>query len=183
MSQKVCIAAVTCVIITTVAMLLSVPGRWAQAADKDTGRKDEPKEELKEFTRAKMLGRLRLYHPVPIGGPYPYLLYTARTGDLVQLQLSYPISPPFPKSVSVRYNPAYFDVIDVVGTANEVVILKPGEAQTGVIGLGYYSVYLKAKRDGRTSVQVPVEFEDGDTETVPFNFQIGPEPKTPRHGR
>lgn len=182
MQRKICVAVVALVGITAVATLLSVSGRLAQAADKEGGRKDEPKEERKEFTRAKLIGRLRLYPPVPIQGPYPYLLYTARAGDLVELQLSYPIAPPFPKAVRVRYNPAYFEVVDVVGTDNEVVVLKPGQAQTGVIGLGYYSVYLKAKRDGQTSVQVPVEFDDGDTETVPFNFQIGPEAKTPRHG-
>ena len=168
----------------TLLVLVALLATVARADDekKSTGEKDTPNAEMKVFNRSSIVGRLRLYSPVPIHGPYPYLLYTAKAGDLVQLQLSYPISPPFPRSVRVSYDSTYFDVIDVVGTDNEVVVLKPGQSQTGMIGLGHYSLFLKAKTEGRTRVDIKVTLEDGDSETIPFNFQIGVEALSARHG-
>jgi hypothetical protein len=149
-----------------------------EAQDDRKAKSDESPAEMKVSSRDRLMGRLRLYDPVNIHGPYPYLLYTARTGDLVELQLSYPIAPPFPKSISVTYNPLRIEYIDVVATDNRVLMLRPGETQTGNLGMGYYSVYLRAKNDGDTRVDVTVKLADGDTETVPFNFKISPEAKT-----
>jgi len=129
-----------------------------------------------------LANELKLYSPVPVHGPYPYLLYTARTGDVVQLQLSYPIAPPFPRRVGVTFDPHFVKPLDCVNTSGEVAVLEPGNPKEGVIGLGFYSLYIKGLRDGQTHLDVRIDFQDGDFEVVPFNFRFGMERKSARHG-
>jgi hypothetical protein len=142
----------------------------------DDQSKEDTKSESRDFgIRGLLLRKLRLYDPVYAFGPYPFLLYTANVGDLVQLQVSYPISPPFPKSITVTYSPRYFRVVDIVETDGKVVTVPP--TKEGVLGVGYYSIFLKPIRAGNTYVSVTLTFENGDTAEVPFNFRIGNERK------
>jgi hypothetical protein len=147
-------------------------------ADSPTTAQEDPPEAAKLASEERGLSnRLVVYQPVPIHGPYPYLLYTARTGDFVELQLSYPVKPPFPERIAVRFDPRYFKIVEVVATEGEVAVLQPGESQEGVLGVGYYSLFAKPLRDGDTRLDVKVTLENGDSESVPFNFRIGPERK------
>ncbi len=43
--------------------------------------------------------QLRIQEPAGIYGPFPYLLREVDENDLIQLQVTYPIAPPFPQHV------------------------------------------------------------------------------------
>jgi hypothetical protein len=174
--KRVTLASLMIVVILGVAAIMPVSHSKAQDNAKDQDNAKEEKVETRAVgERGLLLKNLRLYSPVPVHGPYPYLLYTANVGDLVQLQVSYPISPPFPRSITVRYYPEYLRFVDLVETEGQVVVVPP--PQEGGVGNGYYSIFLKPVRNGRTHITVIVEFENGDIEEVPFAFSIGNERK------
>jgi hypothetical protein len=141
---------------------------------------DPPAGPLTTQDETKLLNGLKVYNPVFVHGPYPHLLYTANSGDLVEFQISYPISPPFPTGVSVTFDPAHFRFVDILNTGGEVVVLKPGQPQQGLIGVGYFSVFLKAVGEGNTQVDVKVTFDDGTSAVVPFHVRINPARRTAR---
>jgi hypothetical protein len=138
---------------------------------------DRPKSLTKPLT-----SNLALYPPVYVYGPYPYKLYTAHKGDLVQLQISYPVSPPHPELVTVTSSTNALLPLDIVNTGGRVAILKPNKPMQGLYGVGHFSVFLRAARNGDASVTVKVKFSDGSVEEVPFQCRIGEERKSVRHG-
>jgi hypothetical protein len=119
--------------------------------------------------------RLNLQKPVFVQGPIPSLLRSARVGDLIQLQVSYPISPPFPTKACVETDNRALSAECVVGTPGEVAILtlKP---QSGRIGVGFISAFVRAHTAGKATATVTVVFPDGTKKAVPFAFQIEGEP-------
>lgn len=115
---------------------------------------------------------LNLSDPVvPIGGPFPEVLREAKLGALIQVQLTYPIVPPFPRCAAILCHCPIFCPVGVYSTGNKVVVLTQ-KPQTSNIGLGYLSAFVKAVGLGTALFTVRVSREDGTIRDVPFAFRI-----------
>ncbi len=114
---------------------------------------------------------LRIQEPVGIYGPFPYLLREVDENDLIQLQVTYPIAPPFPQHIEAKVANRALSALWIAGTDAQVVTLMPAP-QSGNIGVGFISVYLKANSPGQNSAEVSVTLSDGTKKTVPFSFHI-----------
>jgi hypothetical protein len=115
--------------------------------------------------------RLSVQQPVSIHGPFPKILRRVQVGDLIQLQLSYPISPPFPLRATVQVSNRALSALWITSTDGEVAVLTP-EPQQGMIGVGYFSVYLRANSPGSSTAKVTVTLADDTQKVVPFAFRI-----------
>lgn len=114
---------------------------------------------------------LRIQEPVSIYGPFPTLVREVNVMDLVELQVSYPISPPFPKGIEAKVGNRALTALWIASTDGQVVALTP-KPQAGKIGVGFISVYLKANSPGESTVEVTVTLADGSKKVVPFVFAI-----------
>jgi hypothetical protein len=118
------------------------------------------------------IGQLVLSEPVIfINGPFTTQARTAKVGQTVLVQISYPIAPPFPKSVSVDSLNDGFSPVDIFRTDGELALLSP-EPKRGRIGVGFLSVAAKAIKKGPTSLKVKIELADGTVKVVPIAFEI-----------
>ncbi|MDB5390560.1 MAG: hypothetical protein JWM11_6206 [Planctomycetaceae bacterium] len=121
----------------------------------------------------KTIAELNLSEPiVSINGPFPTVLRGAKVGQLIQVQISFPISPPFPTSAKVEPDSDIFSVIGVYRTEGEIAILTPKPKQ-GAIGVGFLSVFVTAKKAGKGNFTVKVKLDGGTVKSVPFAFNIG----------
>lgn len=116
--------------------------------------------------------RLRILEPVGIFGTGALPVQEVTVGDLVQLQFSYPISPPFPKHIDARVADRSLTALSIAGSDGKVVALTPGKPQQGLIGVGFFSVFLRANTAGRTSAEVAVTLADGTVRKVSVKFLI-----------
>jgi hypothetical protein len=118
------------------------------------------------------MGDLVLSGPVIfINGPFPPEARTAKVGQTVLVQISYPIAPPFPKSASIDAGEGGFNPVGIFRTDGEVAILTP-EPKQGRIGVGFLSVLAKAIKKGRTTLKVKLELADGTAKEMPISFDI-----------
>jgi hypothetical protein len=120
----------------------------------------------------KPIAELNLSTPiVDINGPIPTLLREAKVGQLIQVQIRYPIAPPFPQSAEVDLSTRAFSLVGVYNTGGQVAILTP-KPQTGGLGVGYLSVFVKAINQGRGTITAQIKLSDGTVKSVPFEFEI-----------
>jgi|GEM_PF-1627690 len=127
--------------------------------------------------------RLRILEPVGIFGSKPPRVQEAEVGDLVQLQLSYPISPPFPRHVDAKVTNRALTALWIAGTDGKVVALTPGKPQQGLVGVGHFTVFLRANTPGRTSAEVTVTLTDDTVRKIPIKFLIHERKKPDRAQR
>ena len=127
--------------------------------------------------------RLRILEPVGIFGSNPPPVQEAEAGDLVQLQLSYPISPPFPRHVDAKVADRALTALWIAGTDGKVVALTPGKPEQGFVGVGHFSVYLRANTPGQTSAEVTVTLSDDSVRKIPIKFLIHERKKPDRAQR
>jgi len=143
---------------------------------------DEPaKDTAKQRISSNLLGELWIAEPVPLGGPYPSILYVCKVEDIYQFQIQYYIVPPFPKAVDAYSNSPAAIPRDVVLTAGPVAILD-ATPQTGPgLGVGFLSVYVKAFHPGMSLITAEVTLDDGSVESVPFQLRVDAARSRPRH--
>jgi hypothetical protein len=115
---------------------------------------------------------LKILEPVGIFESKPVAVQEVTTGDLVQIQLSYPISPPFPQHVDAKVANRSLTAVWAAGSEGEVVTLKGSTPQTGKIGVGFFSVYVPANNAGPSSVDVTVTLADGKNVQVKIPLLI-----------
>jgi len=115
-----------------------------------------------------------VYEPVDISGPAITKKYMATEGDLVQLQIKYPLTlQPLPESASVTSSKKIMKPVDVFRTAAEVVMIDHVvEATTPSIGFGYISILVKAEKAGETLIEARIKMSNGAIESRSFNFLV-----------
>lgn len=125
------------------------------------------------------IAQLNLSDPaVSIHGPFPTLMRGARPGDLIVVQVSYPMAPPFPKSAVIVPASRIFSPVGVYRASGKVVTLTP-EPQQGGVGVGYLCAVVKAMKAGQGDFAVKVTLMDDSIREVTFTFLIEEEPKRP----
>ena len=126
-----------------------------------------------EKAKAAPLSSLVLSEPpVSVNGPFPAKLRGAKVGDLVQVQITYPIVPPFPESAKLILKSRAFSEVGVFRTDGQVAILTP-KPQQGAIGVGYISAFVKAVTPAKSAgFEVEVRDSAGKVKIVPFMFSI-----------
>jgi hypothetical protein len=98
---------------------------------------------------------------------------TAKVGQLIQAQISYPISPPFPVSADIQVTPGQGLVPrGVYRTPGKIAALGDEPQQSPGIGVGYLSAFVRAQQAGEVSFIVRIKMSDGKVKKVPFNFTI-----------
>jgi len=118
------------------------------------------------------IGQMLLSEPVIfINSPLPPQSRTAKVGQTVLVQISYPIAPPFPKSASVESGDGGFSAVGIFRTDGEVAILTP-QSKRGRIGVGFLSVVAKAIKKGKSTLMARIEMTDGTVKEVPITFDI-----------
>jgi hypothetical protein len=118
------------------------------------------------------IGQLVLSVPVVfINGPFTPEARTVKVGQTVVIQISYPISPPFPKSARLDSGNGGFSPVGIFRTDGEVTILTT-QPKRGRIGVGFLSVVVKAVKKGRTTLKAKIELTDGTVKVVPIAFEI-----------
>lgn len=122
--------------------------------------------------------RLRVLEPVGIFETKPPAVQEVVVGELVQVQLSYPIIPRYPKHAQVKVADRALTALAIAGSDGRVAVLYPGKPQTGLIGVGHFSVFLRANTAGPTSAEVTVTLSDDSKTKVPLKFLIREPKKT-----
>ncbi len=118
------------------------------------------------------IGQLVLSPPVIfVNGPSPSQSRTARVGQTVVVQISYPIAPPFPTSANIDPGNGGFVPVGIFRTDGELAVLTP-ESRRGRIGVGFLCVVAKAIKKGETTLTAKVELSDGTVKEVPMKFSI-----------
>lgn len=124
--------------------------------------------------RSDLKGELHVLKPVPIAGPYPDIPHEVHPGDVICMQLSYPISPPFPSElISYSDSPAATPVGDfAVRAPGKLVTLSGGQGAQGQIGVGYITVLGRASQTGTATITCEVKAGDGKPHVIPFKIRV-----------
>ncbi len=118
------------------------------------------------------IAQLNVSQPsVFINGPIPTLMREAVVGDAILVQVSYPISPPFPKSVKVGLSSRALRLVGVYRSAGEVAILTTEPVQ-GKLGVGYLGILVQAMNSGTETITARITLSDNSVKEVPFTFGI-----------
>jgi hypothetical protein len=144
------LALVLCIAATA----LAARGTVAEAADKF----------------APLTGDFVALEPVNINGPYPDKAHTVDVGDLVLLQIRYPIVPPMPSDVAVSSQSV--EHVTTSRTSGQVVILSRETPSGGGLGVGFVQVFVRGNKPGKDLVNVQIKRGDGSLKTVPFAFDV-----------
>ncbi len=114
---------------------------------------------------------LRVLGPVDVEGPVPELVREVEVGDVVQLQVAYPVRPPFPSEASVKVSNRALTALFVTSNGGRVAVPGP-EAKQGVIGSDSFSAFVRASNSGEAKVIVTATYPDGAKKEVPFVFKV-----------
>jgi hypothetical protein len=118
------------------------------------------------------IGQLALSEPIIfINAPFPTRARTAKVGQTVVVQISYPIAPPFPKSAGIDSGNGGFSPVGIFRTDGEVALLTP-QPKSGRIGVGFLSVVAKAIKKGPTTLTAKIEMANGTVKELPIPFSI-----------
>ena len=121
---------------------------------------------------ASLDGKLHVQDPVPLAGPFPALLRTAKVGDRLMLQVVYsPEGSVIPKKVTAKAENSTLTVLDVLPTEHALYLQKLPE-KNGTKSGTYFAVLVKANAEGNCSVVLTCEMSDGSTKKVPFQFKV-----------
>jgi len=97
---------------------------------------------------------------------------TAVVNQTIQLQVGYPVAPPFPVKASVKASGRNLSAIVVHPTGQEVFAPKGGEKVTGKIGVSWVSAYIKANNKGPGTATVTFSYPDGSEKHVSFELDV-----------
>lgn len=124
--------------------------------------------------QSNLEGEFRVFDPVGIHGPYPKEPYVAHPGDVLCMQLTYPISPPFPTKVVAHSNNAAATPMGelAVRSPGRIVTLTAGKKEEGVVGVGYLTVLGRASKPGMATITCEVSVGEGKTLEVPFKIKV-----------
>lgn len=115
--------------------------------------------------------QLIVLDPIPFGGPTAPVVREVKVGDIIQIQGTYPIAPPFPERACVKVSNKFLSAVAVTTTSNQVAILGP-KPQQGKIGVGYVSAYVRANSPGESTATFTEFFPDGGTKDITVAFKI-----------
>lgn len=147
-------------------------GAALMADDQPKNEKDKKIDESGKPVMAELQGEFHVHDPVPLTGPVPAVLRSARVGDKILLQVTYvPDGAIMPKKVTARAETPAVGVLEIINSGKPIAALKPGQKAEGKDG-HYFAVLLKANSPGDCAVQVNCEMSDGTTKQVPFQFKI-----------
>jgi hypothetical protein len=121
---------------------------------------------------ADITNNLIVEPPVDIHGPYPPQRRQVRAGDMVLLQIRYPIAPPMPKSVAVSADHQLLKPLTAVTTSGPVAVLERKAPSDGKLGVGYVQVLMQCVRGGMDDLTVHLKLGDGSVKNVPFSFEV-----------
>lgn len=124
--------------------------------------------------QSDLKGEFHVLEPVPIAGPYPDTPHEVHPGDVICMQLSYPISPPFPSKLSAYSDsPAATPVGEfALRSSGKLVALSGGQEATGLVGVGYITVLGRASKAGMATITCEVKAGDGKPYIVPFKIKV-----------
>lgn len=128
-----------------------------------------PKEGYVEIT-----GGLVIEPPVNILGPAVELMREVRVGDLVVLQIRYPIVPPMPQSVTITSDNQAIAMVSTARSAAEAAILSRQPRTNGKIGIGYVQLLVRPAKAGQQHFTAHIKLSDGSVKNVPFGFDVKP---------
>ena len=114
---------------------------------------------------------LRVMGPVDLEGPPPQPVRAVEVGDVVQLRIAYPVRPPSPSEAAVRVSDRVLTALFVTSDEGQVAVPGP-EAKQGVVGVGYFSAFVRANNPGEAKVVITATYPDGTKREVPFVFKV-----------
>jgi hypothetical protein len=119
-----------------------------------------------------LAGSLLVELPVSFNGPPPEQAREISTGDLVLLQIRYPIVPPMPASVAAASKANHVELVSAATTAREVALLERQPRAGGQIGVGFVQVLVRGTSAGKDQIAVRIKLSDGSVKSVPFVFEV-----------
>ncbi len=119
-----------------------------------------------------LAGYLVVSPPVSIYGTPSEQVRTITMGDLMYLQLRYPIVPPMPVSVAVTSIFKHVEFVSTARTSSEVALLGQRPRTSGIIGVGFVQVLVRGKTAGKDQLTVRIKLADGSVKEVPFAFEV-----------
>ena len=123
-----------------------------------------------------LAGNLVVSPPVSIYGTPSEQVRTITKGDLVFLQLRYPMVPPMPVSVAVTSMFKHVEFVSTARTSSEVALLGRSPRTSGIIGVGFVQVLLRGTTTGVDQVIVRFKLADGSVKEMPFVFEVKARP-------
>jgi hypothetical protein len=117
-------------------------------------------------------GNLLVDPPLGINDSPPEQARELGTGDLVLLQIRYPIVPPMPASVAVTSSQKHVELVSAATTAREVALLERQPRSGGQIGVGFVQVLVRGVSAGKDQLTVRVKLSDGSVKSLPFSFEV-----------
>ena len=123
-----------------------------------------------------LAGNLLVELPVSINGPPSEQVHEISTGDLVLLQIRYPIVPPMPASVAMTSKDKHVEFVSTATTAREVALLERQPRAGGQIGVGFVQVLVRGTSAGKDQIAVRIKLSDGSAKSVPFVFEVKARP-------
>lgn len=120
----------------------------------------------------ELTGQLLVDPPVNINDSPPNIAREINSGDLMLLQIRYPIVPPMPASVAVTSNEKHVAFVSAATTAREVALLERQPRPGGQIGVGFVQVIVRGTSAGKDQLTVRTKLADGSIKSLPFNFMV-----------
>jgi len=117
-------------------------------------------------------GNLTIDPPTNLYDPNAEHVIKVRVGDVVQLQIRYPIVPPMPKAVKISDDKKSIQLIASTLTSSEVAILKQDPQTNGKIGVGYVHVWVRPTRAGKHRAELQIKLYDNTTKNVFYMFEV-----------
>src|SRR5262245_56116374 len=141
------------------AVLIAVAFSAATALAEDQGKKVDERNAPVTIT---LEGKLHVHEPVPISGPFPALLRTAKVGDRVLLQVAYsPDGSVIPKKVIAKPESPVLTVLDVLPSGSQLFMLKPKEQPDSKNGGACFAVLVRANAEGDCGLGLTCQMSDG----------------------
>jgi hypothetical protein len=115
---------------------------------------------------------LQVAAPVNINGPYSDEPRKVGNGDLLLLQIRYPVAPPMPASVAVESGQKHVELVTTARTTAEIAALAREPRAGGMLGISFVQVLVRATSPGKDLLVVKVKRQDGSVKDVPFAIEV-----------
>jgi hypothetical protein len=135
-----------------------------------------------EMASVKLDSTMLLIHaPVNVDGPIPKFVREIEEGDVIQLQVAYPVKPPCPVEAAVKSTSRALSVLFVTSNENEIAFLgtKPKQRRDAS-SRNYFSAYLRANNASpMAEVSVTATYPDNTKKEITLSFKINPRGSDP----
>ncbi len=110
----------------------------------------------------------------PVVNLYPGdapVIRTSTVGQLIEVQIRYPIAPPFPQSADIVASRDDRRLLNPVGVYR---VPSPASADGGppLLGVGYLGAWIKMTGTGQAHCSVRIRMSDGTLKKIPLIFDI-----------